>query len=169
MPAPEWMFIGWPMSVWAVVVSLLGVVASTAVAIAAFRASSRANQIAIQNRADSISDGRRFERRGFYDAATMWLHNQESNLVQRDAAPYPDELSRLAHVINSDTAPKLATWLWNGARVVVAEGGPGTAERKNAYNSLVQTFGDHCALWVKDASRNHQWPPFTLPVSPTSP
>jgi len=163
------MFLDWPMSVWAVVAAALGVLASTAVAFAAFRASAQANNIAIQSRADSISDGRRHERREFYDAGIKWLDTEKPNLVSHGVAYYPHGLSRLAHVINSDTAPKLATWLWEGARLVSAQGSSASPERKGAYDALAQSFGDQCALWVKDAEKNYKWPPFAVPAPPSTP
>ena len=73
MADAEWTFLWWPMSVWAVVVATLGFLASTAVAIAAFRASAKATQIAVENRIDTKEDGRRRERREFYEAAKRWL------------------------------------------------------------------------------------------------
>ena len=161
MPASEWTFLALPMSVWAVIVAALGVAASTAVAIAAFRASSRANTIAIQNRDDVINDGRRHERREFYDAGMAWLEQEKSNLVSHGIAYFPHRLLRLAHLLNSDTAPKLANWLWEGARLVAAQGVSASPPRKVVYAKLVQAFGDECALWVKDASKHYEWPPFT--------
>ena len=169
MPDPEWMFLDWPMSVWAVVVAAFGVAASTAVAVAAFWASARANDIAIQSRLDSISDGRRHERREFYDAAMKWLEVEKPNLVSHGVPYYPHGLSRLAHVIDSDTAPTLARWLWEGARLVSARGTSASHDRKAAYDALVQVFGDQCALWVKDASKNKKWAPFDLPAPPPTP
>lgn len=167
MLAPEWTFLDWPMSVWAVLVAATGVVASTLVAIAAFTASARANSIAIQNRADSNSASRRHERREFYDAAMIWLDGEKPNIVSHGVANYPHRLGWLAHVIDSDTAPKLATWLYDGARLAAAESS--VPDRKVAYNALVQLFGDQCALWVKDAKNNYKWPPFVLPAPPSTP
>ncbi len=166
---PEWTFLGWPMSVWAVVVAAVGAVASTAVAVAAFRASSRANQIAIQNRVDSIDDGRRHERREFYEVGMTWLAAERANLVSLGVGSYPHVLGRLSHLIDSTTAPKLTKWLWEGAMTVAAEGPSASPERTAAYDALVQAFGDSCALWVQDAKKNYQWAPFAVPAAAATP
>lgn len=168
-PPPEWMLGDWPMSVWSVVVAACGVVASTAVAIAAFTASYRANKIAIQNREDSDSDGRRHERREFYEVSMKWLEVQKPNLVSHGVAYYPHDLSRLANLIRSDTAHKLVKWMYDGARIVAAQETSSTPDRKATFAAFLQTWGDQCALWVKDAEKNHKWPPFTLPAAPTTP
>ena len=169
-PPPEWMLGDWPMSVWSVVVATLGVVASTAVAIAAFRASSRANKIALQTRKDQTGDARRHERREFYDAAIQWLKSEEPNLIAHAIVQYPHDLSRLAHVIDSDTAHKLVKWLYEGTRLVAAQGTPSTPdERRLAYNPLMQSWADQSALWVKDAKKHYDWPAFALPTAPPMP
>lgn len=57
-----------------------------------------------------------------------------------------------------------------GRRAARIGSGPSASpDRTLAYEALVQAFGDQCALWVKDASKNYKWQPFASPAPPSSP
>jgi hypothetical protein len=164
------------MSVWAVVVAALGAAASTAVASAAFKASSRATkiserataisekatEIAFENREDALRDGRRKERREFYEAAQRWVTVAKINILGNGTAEFPYEAKQFADLIDSDTAHEIVWWIDNGQRAVIATGSHGSQERDNAYETFRLLFGRYCAAWVRNGK--FDWPIYTAPT-----
>jgi hypothetical protein len=149
------------MSVWTVVVAVLGFLASTAVAVAAFRASAKATQIAVENRLDARRDGRRLERRQLYDIATKWIAAEGRNVLAHGTAAFPHMVKQTADLIDSDTGHDIVWWIDNGLREVISAGATGSQERKNALETFTLLFGSNAAQWVRRGK--FDWAPYTSP------
>lgn len=172
MVAAEWTFLWWPTSVWAVVVAAIGVVsigvitalgvlASTAVAIAAFSASAKATKIAVENRVDAQRDGRRRERREFYEVAKEWIAAAELDVIGHGRTEFPHQPKQMADLIDSDTAHDIVWWIDNALRAVVIVGAHGSVDRRNAFDTVALLFGSQGAAWVRWGK--FDWQPYTAP------
>lgn len=144
----------------AILITLVAAGASVFVAVAALKASQRATDIAVQTRADALTDARRAERLEFVRTAEEWIETRKT-MVTTGAMPYryPHELKRAAWMLeDSAKAMEIADWIGDAMSWISGQGPPGSPLRETLHQVLIDTFMDRAPLWVNDPLHFHLLP-----------
>lgn len=137
-------------------VALLGVVATTAVAVAAFLTSRKATRIAEAAYSFESARFEKDERRAF--AAEVLEYLDEEAVVLQDPATsdedlhYPLDLQRHARMLqNSESAEAIAWWVVDARSFIVGRANRGTEWRTALSKVLRITTSERLAHWVQRA------------------